>query len=359
MVTPKQNEKKTLVLIQLLRAIASLLVVLMHITVNYQEKTGHEFLLNIFNFGGSGVDIFFVLSGFIITWSNRQYLAKPANTGKFLRRRFVRIFPIYWLIITTLLILQLALPTFYNTSYNTNSSPLLQTYLLLPDHVMLNGVSWSLTNELFFYLLFTLALIIPNKKFSLFLMTGYFLLLLVVAFAIPQLTTGNPYKEMLFFPMNIEFFLGILIVLIVDRVPFIRAKALLVAGIVLFVAGALLDNAGIRITGDAISGALNRVLLFGVPSFLVILSVVKLELNRTVKMHGLFLQLGDASYSIYLFHLPVVAAFFKMSSIYEITDPLTLLLMSCMLIVIICVAGIFIFNKIEKPLIRKLNLLLG
>ena len=358
MVNPLQGNKKTLVLIQLLRAIASLLVVLMHITVNYQEKTGHEFLFGIFKFGGSGVDIFFVLSGFIITYSNRQYLAKPASTGKFLKRRFVRIFPIYWLIITALLILQLALPACYNTMYSTDGSNLLQTYLLLPGHLMLNGVSWSLSNELFFYLLFTLALIIPNKKFSLYLMTGYFILLLVLAFGFPQLTTGNPYKEMLFFPMNIEFLLGILIVLIIDRVPVSSARSLLVAGIVLFIAGALLDNAGIRITGDAVSGPLNRVLLFGVPSFLIILAVVKLELNRTVKMHNRFLQLGDASYSIYLFHLPVVAAFFKMIAVFRITDPLILFLLSCILIVLVCAAGIFIYQKIEKPLIQKLNLLL-
>lgn len=358
MVNPKQSEKKTLVLIQLLRGIASILVVLMHITVNYEDNSGHVFLFNIFKFGGSGVDIFFVLSGFIITWSNMQYLEKPSATGTFLKRRFVRIFPIYWLIITFFLIMQLALPAFYNTHFDTGITNILQTYLLLPGHIMLNGVSWSLTNELFFYLIFTLALLIPNKKMVLNLMVGYFILLIVVAIAFPQAIAANPYMEMLLFPMNMEFLMGIFIVLIVKTVPVKWIYPLLVTGIIIFTSGAVLDNAGIAVVSTASSPVLNRVLLFGIPSFLIILAVVKLEQSKTIRMHNIFLHLGDASYSIYLLHLPVVAAFFKLTARFNIDNAAVLFILSCLLIVAVCAAGIFIYHKIEKPLIKKLNTVL-
>ncbi len=354
----KPSSKKTLELIQLLRGIASMLVVLMHITVNYEDNSGHVFLFNIFKFGGSGVDIFFVLSGFIITYSNLKYVEKPSATGTFLKRRFVRIFPIYWLIITVFLLAQLSLPAFYNTHFDTGIGNLLQTYLLLPGHIMLNGVSWSLTNELFFYLLFTLALLIPNKKYTLFLAAFYFVILLVVALGFPQFAIGNPYIEILLFPMNMEFFMGIIIVLIVNRLAVSWVYPLLITGIGLFITGALLNNADISVFSSTSGGALNRVLLFGFPSFLIILAVVKLELSKTIRMHNIFLHLGDASYSIYLFHLPMVAAFFKITDKINMDNAAVLFLLSFLLIVMVCAGGIFIYQKIEKPLIEKLNKLL-
>lgn len=352
------TSKKTLGSIQLLRGIASILVVLLHITINCRENTGQIFLFNIFSFGGSGVDIFFVLSGFIITYSNLRYLAQPSSVGKFLKRRFIRIFPIYWIIITGFLILQLVLPAFYKSPFDTSLANMLQTYLLLPGHIMINGVSWSLTNELFFYLLFTLALLLPNKKISFYLMGVYFLFLIVFALTNPMAINGNPYKELLLFPMNIEFFLGVFIVLIVNRIPKNWIYPLMISGIAFFIAGAFLSNSDFTVVSSSSNVALNRVLLFGLPSFLIILAVVKLEFSKTVNMHNIFLHLGDASYSIYLIHLPIVAAFFKLVVKFNINNAVLLSLCSFLLLITVCVAGIFIYHKIEKPLIERLNKLL-
>ena len=350
--------KKNLQLIQMLRGIASILVVLLHVTTNCREILSYNFLGNIFSFGGSGVDIFFVLSGFIITYANLHYIEQPKAIGKFLKRRFIRIFPIYWIIITGFLILQLALPSFYKTHFDTGIMNMLQTYLLLPGHNMLNGVSWSLTNELYFYLLFLVALVIPNKKYSLYLLIAYFIFLIGYSIIIPGVTIGNEYMGMLLFPMNIEFFLGVFIVLIVSRLPQALSFPLLIAGIILFITGAFLFNSGIEVIGKTSNQVLNRVLLFGFPSFLIILSLVKLELSRTIKMHNIFLHLGNASYSIYLIHLPIVAAFFKVIAKFNIHNNAILLFLSCILFAAVCAAGIFIYHKIEKPLIKNLNKLL-
>ncbi len=352
------NQQKNLHLIQLLRGIASILVVLLHITINYQENTGQDFLFGFFKFGGSGVDVFFVLSGFIITHANLRYVEQSSTVVKFLKRRFIRIFPIYWIVITGLLVLQLVLPSFYNTAFDTGFSNILQTYLLLPGHIMLNGVSWSLTNELFFYLLFMLALLIPNKKITFYLMVVYFILLIVFALSNQQGIAGNAYAEIFLFPMNIEFFLGVFIVLLVNRIPRNWVYPILIGGILLFIVSALLNNSDLTVVSSSSNQALNRVLLFGFPSFLVILALVKMELSKTVKMPDLFLQLGDASYSIYLIHLPIVAAFFKVLAKFNINNSVVLFLLTCLLFIIICVAGIFIYHKIEKPLIKKLNKLL-
>lgn len=352
------TQQKNLQLIQMLRGIASILVVLYHITVNFSETFNQSFFFNIFDFGGSGVDVFFVLSGFIIAYANKDLVAQPTKTVTFLKRRFIRIFPIYWIIITVFLLIQLALPLYYKTHFELSTFNFFSTYLLLPNHIMINGVSWSLTNELFFYLLFTLAILIPVKKYSLYLLLAYFVLLLVVAIAGLNLTGGNDYIGLLFFPMNIEFLLGVFIVLIVDKISKRWVWPLLVAGIGLFLTGAYLFDHGINIISNQSSQVLYRVVLFGFPSFLVILALVKMEINDTIQVKKIFLYLGDASYSIYLIHLPLVAAFYKIIAKLGINNSLLLALLNWLLFAAVCFIGIIIFLKIEKPLIKKLNQLL-
>ncbi|MEO5999791.1 MAG: acyltransferase [Chitinophagaceae bacterium] len=339
----------------MLRGIASILVVLFHMTFNFSETFNHSFLFNVFNFGSSGVDIFFVLSGFIIAYANRDFVAQPTKTTTFLKRRFIRIYPIYWIIISVFLLIQLALPLYYKSHFELSAFNFLSTYLLLPDHAMINGVSWSLTNELFFYLLFTLAILIPVKKYSLYLLLAYFVLLLVVLLAGLDLAEGNAYTGLLFFPMNIEFLLGVFIVLIVDKINKRWIWPLLVTGTCLFLAGAYIFDHGIHNTNTHLSYILNRVVLFGFPSFLVILALVKMELNDTIRVKKIFLYLGDASYSIYLIHLPLVVAFYKVVAKLGIQNKILLLLLNGLLFSAVCFIGIIIYLKIEKPLIKKLN----
>jgi len=353
-----QVAKKTLGSIQLLRGIACILVVLLHITINCEEKTGGIFLFNIFKFGGSGVDIFFVLSGFIITYTNFTYIGKPFTGVKYLKRRFIRIFPIYWIIITCLILLQILLPDFYNTKFDTGIFNIIQTYLLLPGHVMLNGVSWSLTNELFFYLLYALAIVIPQKKISFYLLIIYFCILIVFAIIGPVNLLGSSSLTIFLFPMNIEFILGVFVVLIVNSILPKYVFPILIVGIVIFMFGAFLNDRNIDLSRSFSNQALNRVLLFGIPSFLIILALVKMELTKNIYLHSIFLKLGDASYSIYLLHLPIVAAFFKIMAKLRIENTAITQLFCLLLLILVCSIGVWIYHNIEKPIIRALNKLL-
>lgn len=348
-------QQKNLHLIQILRGIASMLVVLYHMARNFSEILQQSFFFNIFNFGWSGVDIFFVLSGFIIAYANQNFVAEPTKVVTFLKRRFIRIFPIYWIVISLFLAAQLVFPLFYRSHFELSSANFLATYLLLPGHVMINGVSWTLTNELFFYLLFTLAILIPVKKYSLYLLLAYFVLLLVYALTGLDLAGGNGYIELLVSPMNIEFFLGVFIVLIIDKISKKWVWPLLLTGILLFLTGAYFSNHEIGMISNGVNPLLNRVVLFGFPSFLVILAIVKIELNKPIPVKKIFLHLGDASYSIYLIHLPLAAAFYKILRKLHIYNAPLLILLNCLLFATICFIGIIMYQKIEKPLIKKLN----
>ena len=338
----------------MLRGFACLLVALMHVTVTFSQTFHAYFLWNFFKFGGGGVDIFFVLSGFIITYSNRQNIGKPATILKFVKKRLIRIFPIYWIIISIFLVLQVMLPAYYATHFQMNFENIFSTFFLLPNHITLNGVSWSLTNELFFYLLFLLALLIPNKNFMLGLLAAYLVfLVLVPAFSSNAPSNSNSFIQLLLFPMNIEFLLGIGVVFFVDKFPDKWIFPFLIVGLCLFLVSAVYYTP----LSQILSGY-SRVIMFGLPSFLIVLALVKYELVTHIKVNNLFLQLGDASYSIYLFHLPIVVAFFKIIAKVSIANHLTLVLLSGGLLAAVCFAGFIIYKKVEKPLINWLNIIL-
>ncbi len=345
------NVKRNLNLIQVLRGVASLLVVLYHTTSLLKENTNLNFLGGFFMFGGAGVDIFFVLSGFIITYSSKQLIQKNATFFLFLKRRFVRIFPVYWLLISALLLLQALLPSFYKTHYDFTFANLLSTYFLFPQHIMLNGVSWTLSYELFFYFLFSLTFLIKNKNILIGMSFFYLAAIIILPLFGFDYESGGKWYNLIFFPMNIEFFMGITVALLIAFLPTKIAKPFIIIGTLLFLCGGILSNYGIALA----AGPFNRVLLFGIPSFFLIAGVVKLEFAKEIKTHGIFIALGEASYSLYLVHLPLIAAFLKVAGKYLSQSILLLHAAAFITIIIVSIASIYFFRLVEKPMINKIN----
>lgn len=90
--TPKLNS------LQAYRGIAAVLVLLLHASKVGYLKFNYAFLGYKFAFGYSGVDFFFVLSGFIIMQMHHQDLGQPARWRAYAIKRIIRVFPIYWLV---------------------------------------------------------------------------------------------------------------------------------------------------------------------------------------------------------------------------------------------------------------------
>lgn len=137
----------------------------MHTTGAAKEILEVNFLGQFFKFGGTGVDIFFVLSGFIITYTTQDALKKSSNFMKFFKKRFIRIYPVYWIIITPLIFIGISITFINKTYYDFTLTRILDTYFLLPDHLMVSSVSWTLSYELYFYFLFSLAFLIDKKNY--------------------------------------------------------------------------------------------------------------------------------------------------------------------------------------------------
>ena len=342
---------KNLQLIQVLRGIASLLVVLFHATANYSDIFHTKFLFDFFQFGSAGVDIFFVISGFIITYTALQVLEYPKKLLSFLRRRAIRIYPTYWIIISLLLLSQVMLPHFFKTHYNFNLKNIAVTYLLFPAHTMVNGVSWTLSYELFFYFLFCFAFIIPNKKVACSLGLLYSFVIICLPIAGYDYPSESSWANLITFPMNVEFFMGVTVAVIITFFPKKLGLPFIIAGTFLFIIGAIISN----INYQLVPNNFNRVILFGIPSFFIISGAVKYELTTKLQMPKLLLTIGEASYSLYLLHLPLIVASFRLIQKLNIRNYLILHIFIFLILSFILFSAIIFYKRVEKPLINRLN----
>jgi exopolysaccharide production protein ExoZ len=158
--------------IQILRAVAALAITVhhaMHEADLAARKSGGTFDWQFRLPLEAGVDLFFVISGFVMVHASRHMFGTPTSIMPFLRRRLARIAPIYWL--TTLLFLMLS---YSGLSPATRPFPtadeIAATFLFIPyarpdGYIQpVYGLGWTLNYEMFFYLLFALLLPWPREK---------------------------------------------------------------------------------------------------------------------------------------------------------------------------------------------------
>ena len=143
-------------LLQIYRGWAAMLVVLFHATGIGWHQFQASFLGNYFEMGSAGVDFFFVLSGFLITHIHLKDIGKPDRLGSYARKRFVRIYPAYWVVTLAILPFYWIVPGWGQGDEKT-PSVIANSFLLLP---MLRGpvlmAGWTLCHEVLFYLVFGL-----------------------------------------------------------------------------------------------------------------------------------------------------------------------------------------------------------
>jgi exopolysaccharide production protein ExoZ len=258
--------------IQYLRALAALAVVAFH-----SERA--------FPLGQAGVDIFFVISGFIM-W---MVTTKSTGPGVFLWHRLIRILPMYW--VATLLM-----------AAHQRAAPIdvLRSLLFWPYRdvhgqlwpVLVQG--WTLNFEMFFYVVFAITLVMP-WRIRLTALTGMLVILSAIGLRDqPQGAALHTYTS----PLLIEFLAGVWVSALVQHrmVPGVRlAFALTALGVI----GFLLS------LGDY-TPELWRFVVWGIPSTLIVLGAVSIETHVGMPSIRPFKLLGDSSYSIYLFHPFVV-----------------------------------------------------
>ena len=313
--------------IQYLRAIAAISVLCFHVS----EAYGLDFKI-----GAAGVDIFFVISGFIM-WVTT--VGKPIGPQEFMLRRLVRIVPLYWIATVATFTVAVVKPQFF---FNTDSSVdnLIGSLFFLPamkDEALHPVVEqgWTLSYEMFFYLIFSISLLLPEFRRLWFLMAS----LTAVVIADYLLPLG--YVSVFTQPIILEFAAGIVIGHLWKRgfrLPFHAAIGLMVAGFVLLLASEPFTH-------------LERAVRWGVPAGLLLTGAVFAERERGVPRLAFLHFLGDASYSIYVWHVLtgiMVMALLLRLGIPHAAQP-ALIALGSLAFAIVC----YLF--IERPILRKMR----
>lgn len=283
-----------------------MLVLLAHLSVIERKYFALTPLLPDFmSIGISGVDLFFVISGFVMVSVTHGWHGKPARIPRFLFNRVSRIYPLYWIYSLLVLAVFLIRPTMVNSSQGSQVQ-LLESLLLLPlpqGTCPLLGVGWSLIHEMYFYLVFAAFLAFPPRYFLRCLAVWTILTPLLFW---SQLSMSSPTMQLVSHPLTVEFISGCLIALLV-RTANIRTARLSIALALLWwlVAYAIFS----REVGWGMAPVdWRRLIVFGCPAALLCFGLVSLERFTARSLPNWLCSVGDWSYSIYLSHLLVISA---------------------------------------------------
>jgi exopolysaccharide production protein ExoZ len=338
--------------IQILRALAATLVVVghsIHDSSFVAERTGRTAIdLPYFDWG-FGVDIFFVISGFIMIYTTSELFGQPGAASTFFKRRLVRIAPVYWLLTTGFIVIALVAPRFLNVPIEGWRS-IVTSYLFIPD-VRGNGevrpllaAGWTLNYEMFFYAIFAGCLLLPLRRGVLWL-SGLFVFLSLLGWEFKLPGIALPYWSD---SIILEFVLGIMIgfaCLSKRNLP--GSVALILAAFAILAAVGLGPFWGWN-------EVLPRFLYAGLPAAALVASAaLGPSLPATSAVMAL-VAVGDASYSLYLVHPFVIRPLRNFWILLKGGSlPLSLYVAVC---VVVAIAGaLVIYRLVEKPLTSGLQ----
>lgn len=331
-----------------MRAIAVLMVVLSHL-VHIEGKYGRgDHLLSDFClYGVAGVDLFFVISGFVMIavsqWRQDPSASRPI---RFFYNRVTRIYPVYWFYSALVLAVFLYRPEMVNSSQG-NQVNILESFLLWPQRLApLLAVAWTLTHEMYFYIVFTIMLCGESHQIK-----RYLALWMVVVIVGGTVLGGLPRPELriVFHPLTLEFIAGCVVALIIYRGIRGFGRTAFVCGSLFLIVNML---AGHFYFDNQLPEKWHRVLFFGLPSSLMVYGAVTSEFRGTLGFPKWLIAVGNASYSIYLSHVLVLSLMGRVwyrlgqKGLYDNSLAIALMLL------IVVVYGHLSYLYIEKPLIR-------
>jgi exopolysaccharide production protein ExoZ len=321
--------------LQVGRALAALSVAAFHLSVEFAP--GESAFADLTRQGHAGVNFFFVLSGFIILHAHGKDIGHPSQLGRYIRNRFTRVYPVYWLF-TALFVIAVV---------TTNGSTLLPQTTLgwlstislfrISDESTPLSVAWTLFYEVGFY--FTFAILIINKRAGLAAMAVWAAAILSFHQVAPRTSPLGVWTSLL----GVNFFVGMAACWLYQRFPPRLAFIPLVLGAIglLFIA----------LNVDRGMSEVAFVLAIAASCGLIILGAATIE-----RSHRIFLPpltgLGNASYTLYLVHQHVQGLIGEILSYLGLAQKLP----ADALFVTVLLLGAFvaycIHRLVEEPLIR-------
>jgi exopolysaccharide production protein ExoZ len=314
--------------LQYLRGLAATSVVIFHAASRSQIE---------FSIGEAGVDLFFILSGFLMVAITNQ----DSRPAPFLLDRFRRIVPIYWIAsgIMTLAAMVGLFPKIKLSAYHVITS-----FLFVPSVSPSNGNAWpilvpgwTLNYEIMFYLIFAALMVIGAQSRQIIALTVIFLFASCVGWL-----TKSEDKIFQFYTNSIvmEFVIGCWIGFLWKNkdkwIPVVDIRVTVTIFMIL---------AGLYVGYDHIGN--DRLFLYGVPAAILIYVVLDLEHRGHIAEFKLPLLIGDASYSIYIWHTLAISMALKVTKTLALPDVATLLF--CVITGLM--AGLAGYYGVEKPVL--------
>lgn len=315
--------------IQYLRALAAIAVVIFHAA----ERTGGHFAI-----GAAGVDIFFVISGFIM-WVIAEN--RPISPGRFLLDRLKRIAPIYW--IATLVMVGGAMAGLF-PNLKLTLGHIFGSLFFIPHRSPSSGElwpvlvqGWTLNYEMFFYAVFAAVLFLPSRLRFGALALVFIGLVTCGALFNPQQSVLAAFTR----PIMLEFLAGAALgkLWIAGMMPSARTGLLLIAA----------SFAGFAFIGLTYMGW--NPYIFCLLATALVLGVLALEKAAIVPKLAPLAYLGDGSYSIYIWHTMVISVVAKIGSAIALPGWSIIVLST----IGGTIGGLVAYEMLEKPLTRLLK----
>jgi exopolysaccharide production protein ExoZ len=330
--------------VQSLRFVAALMVVAMHTTQAISIHVTGAGGSSYWGTGSAGVDIFFVISGFVMSLSVLRQSGLTADRWKsgwvFLKRRLLRIIPLYWFYTFVKVAFLIALPALAARS-SIDLSHLVHSLFFIPVMSPWGSieptlpVGWTLNFEMLFYSIFALAIVLGAARIKFCVLI--FALIFAAAHYSPSSTLLSFYAQSIVF----EFVFGMCIAQTIfpkteSRALWWGILSLIVACFFIFLMNW--------------SEGTDRLIRWGLPAALLVFAAVWLEpqISR-LKIAERLSFLGDASYSIYLSHTFAVPGSILLLRKIDVENTWVIF---AVVMAISVVAGCVSYLVIEKPMGR-------
>lgn len=334
--------------IQYLRGIAASMVVLYH-TIPQLKRMGYsgpEFEVMSY-----GVDIFFVISGFIMTYIS---IDKSISRYKFITDRIIRIVPIYWFLTTFVALLGITFP-YLLQSTQVDLIQYIKSMLFIPYiHPISHGFfpllqpGWTLNYEMYFYLIFALFITIKGDLKYIFMIVT--LLITTVIFS-----QQEPKSALAFYGnlVILEFCMGIVLAFVYVRYTLIfKSTYAFYIGVLTTVIGFTLLFAS-----HGLFPKLDRAFVAGIPSFMIVTGALFLA-NSPKRLNSVILEkVGDSSYSLYLSHSILLSALGQIfrKVLYPFMGTTTYIVFPVIALLAALIVGYLFYFIIEQPLTRYIR----
>jgi peptidoglycan/LPS O-acetylase OafA/YrhL len=334
--------------------------------VAYLHSTGRGGINLLPSSGGFGVDIFFVISGFVIAFMVSK------DTNNFFIKRFLRITPLYIIATLTMALACIIFPDKINHAVS-NFPAFIKSIFFIPYKIETKfepsgpilGQGWTLNYEMFFYLVMAICIaFVKNKNY----LGKICALVLAAIFAALNIIDSDvfllKYYQDSLFP---EFIYGIVLYYLYEYFRKKNKDYFLIKNAIINSAlfGIIAIGSFIYLVGDGIYNwhiIKNRNIYCGIPSLVLVLAFLNLETQiKKNKFINICMDIGDASYVLYLFHTFMIMFFTRIlfARIIENNNSLIMSIIMEIIIMFSTVMGsIIIYKIIDKPIQKILRNLL-